>query len=93
MEDADGILWTLSQVPDPKWADIKPGGVVSVAKSHGRVDVLVTAIDPRAGVVLAETRLPGPVGFVSETTLIFMKEEDNDGLVTIRIMQLRLKRN
>ena len=91
-EDSTGVLWTLASVPDPKWHDTKRGGPVSVALFNSLSDAIVTALDPRAGTVLAETRLPGPVGFVGSSTLIFSQEEDSDGFVRLHILRLRLKR-
>ena len=91
-EDSDGLLWCLARVADPKWKEVDTRGPASVAMFNGLDDGMISVIDPRAGVVLAERRLAGSVGFVGQTDLVFSQEEDSDGYVTLHIQRVQLKR-
>jgi hypothetical protein len=93
-EDAAGMLWSLASVPDVRWREVKEGGIASVEKWNTRTDGILSVIDPQAGVVLAERRLPGSVGFVHQSdNMIFLQEEDPaDGYVTIQVLRVQLKR-
>jgi hypothetical protein len=53
---------------------------------------MITAIDPKAGVLLAEHRFPGTVGFVGRSDLFFTLREDQDGYVTADVWRMRLHR-
>jgi hypothetical protein len=85
-------VWLLAVVADPKWKQVNTSGPASIRMFNGLDDGLITAIDARAGALLAERRLSGAVGFVGQTGLIFSQEEDDDGFVMIQILRVHLQR-
>ncbi len=90
-EDANGLLWSLASVVDPKWREAPRGGPVTVAHFNGDIDSMISVIDPRTGTVLAERRIPEGIGFAGRD-LVFIMTQDQDGFVSIDIFRLALKR-
>lgn len=71
-EDAHGLLWVLSYVPDNRWihADRRERQErletnASVAIRHGGYDMAIEVIDPARGHLVASDRFPGPERFPS----------------------------
>jgi hypothetical protein len=52
---------------------------------------MMSVIDPRAGTVLAERRIPEGVGFV-ERDLAYILTQDQDGFVSVDILRPTLRR-
>jgi hypothetical protein len=89
---ADGVLWTLVVVPDAniksRVATMPPVG----GEMAGLMDVIVEAIDPRAGTLLATRRLDDPAALSGGSGYIAQFAEDADGYVTWTISRLVLRR-
>lgn len=104
-EDAHGLLWILSYVPDNRWIQAprrerlgRLKNNASVAIRRGGYDMAIEVIDPDRGHLIASERFPGPERFPSRANRVLGRghiriwtEDGEGGGNPIRILRVRLE--
>lgn len=91
--DADGRLWILGKVADPKWYDglgTADGGAVAITDPDRVADTILEVIDPATGRVLAEARFDVSYPFAVEPGVIMRVTTSAEGWHRAELMRVRL---
>ncbi len=96
-QDAEGLLWVLTIVPDPQWARGLGDGLAAegqtayaVTDIHRVYDTIVEVIDPTLGRVVARSRVDARLDIVVDANLIAESREEDQGYFTVRLWRAEL---
>jgi hypothetical protein len=99
-EDAEGLLWTMTHAPSPKW---KPGpSQREIGKVGGklewavlnrpRLDTVFEVIDPSSGKLLTSFRIDRIIGYSLGEGYVAAYRESADGAPLVDVWKVQLKR-
>jgi hypothetical protein len=95
-EDANGRLWVLSYVADAEWKPATQSGRearISPRSQSNIFDSVIDVLDAGTGDVLASTTLDAAAAGFAGPGVLYIHDEDDDGLVQIRVLNLYLDSN
>lgn len=90
-EDDDGILWTLSTIPDLEWEPAQPEPPTP-AWTTKNLDMMIEAIDPVSAEVLASVRLDRLYAPACGSPMAYTVLETEAGDTRLQVVTLRLLR-
>ncbi len=98
-QDADGLVWTLTRIPDPHWREaVEPydspeGRRTYLPTDQNRAyDTMIEVIDPGSAEVVHRERHDAGISHVMAPGIALSGEENEDGTWRMRIVELILSR-
>lgn len=85
-EDGQGLLWTLSVLPDAQWA---PGeyGPTTPSWARATFDTILEVLDVETGVLIAQRRIDDLLGVIDPSHLLFRGSELEPGKILIEVLE------
>lgn len=88
-EDAEGRLWVMVGVADKDWR--ANSGAPTDVSIHDVLDTIIEVIDPRAGRLIASTRIGIYLAGFADSSHVFARDVDSDGRIVLTVWRVSLE--